>query len=40
MIRGFGAETDEEAGVIVVDDGGRTGSAFNSHGMQTAVRER
>jgi isoaspartyl peptidase/L-asparaginase-like protein (Ntn-hydrolase superfamily) len=39
-IRGFGAETDEEAGVIVVDDGGRTGSAFNSHGMQTAVRER
>lgn len=39
-IRGFGAETDEEAGVIVIDDGGRTGSAFNSDGMQTAVRER
>ncbi len=40
IIRGFGTETGEEAGVIVIDDDGRTGSAFNSAGMQTAVRER
>ena len=45
-IRGFGAATGEEAGVIAVDTDGRTGSAFNSDGMQTAsndpssVRER
>jgi isoaspartyl peptidase/L-asparaginase-like protein (Ntn-hydrolase superfamily) len=42
-IRGFGAETGEQAGVIAVDTDGRTGSAFNSDGMQTAagsVRER
>ena len=39
-IRGFGTETGEQAGVIVIDRDGRTGSAFNSDGMQTAVRER
>jgi len=39
-IRGFGAETGAEAGVIAVDIDGRTGSAFNSDGMQTAVDER
>ncbi|WP_436902703.1 isoaspartyl peptidase/L-asparaginase [Halovenus halobia] len=39
-IRGFGTETGEEAGVIVIDDDGRTGTAFNSEGMQTAVQER
>jgi beta-aspartyl-peptidase (threonine type) len=38
-IRGFGAETGAEAGVIAVDIDGRTGSAFNSDGMQTAVSE-
>jgi len=36
-IRGFGAETGAEAGVIAVDTDGRTGSAFNSAGMQTAA---
>lgn len=35
-IRGFGADTGAEAGVIAVDIDGRTGSAFNSDGMQTA----
>lgn len=36
MIRGFGSETGEQAGVIVLDSDGRTGSSFNSDGMQTA----
>ncbi|WP_336327919.1 isoaspartyl peptidase/L-asparaginase [Halovenus sp. HT40] len=35
-IRGFGTETGEEAGVIVLDSDGRVGSSFNSDGMQTA----
>jgi beta-aspartyl-peptidase (threonine type) len=39
-IRGFGTETGEEAGVIVLDSNGRTGTAFNSDEMQTADRER
>ncbi|MEF8821370.1 MAG: isoaspartyl peptidase/L-asparaginase [Halovenus sp.] len=39
-IRGFGAETGAEAGVIAVDIDGRTGSAFNSDGMQTAAASR
>jgi isoaspartyl peptidase/L-asparaginase-like protein (Ntn-hydrolase superfamily) len=39
-IRGFGAETGAEAGVIAVDRDGRTGSAFNSAGMQTAANEQ
>jgi isoaspartyl peptidase/L-asparaginase-like protein (Ntn-hydrolase superfamily) len=39
-IRGFGAETAAQAGVIVIDSEGRTGSAFNSTGMQTAGGER
>lgn len=39
-IRGFGSETGAEAGVIAADVDGRTGSAFNSAGMQTAVSER
>jgi beta-aspartyl-peptidase (threonine type) len=36
VIRGFEAETGEEAGVIVLDAGGRGGSAYNSELMQTA----
>ena len=35
-IRGFGTETGEEAGLIVLDSDGRMGSSFNSDGMQTA----
>ena len=33
----FEAETGAEAGVIVIDTEGRTGSEFNSEAMQTAV---
>ena len=39
-IRGFGAETDESAGIIAIDTSGRTGSSFNSEGMQTAAADR
>ena len=39
-IRGFGSEMGAEAGVIAVDVDGRTGSAFNSEGMQTAGSEQ
>ena len=38
VIRNFAAETGAEAGVIVIDDGGRGGSAYNSTLMQTAQR--
>ncbi|MXR50496.1 asparaginase [Halovenus sp. WSH3] len=41
LIRAFGSETGEQAGVIAVDSAGRMGSAFNSEAMQTAsARER
>lgn len=39
-IRGFGAKTDESAGIIALDTAGRTGSSFNSDGMQTAAFDR
>lgn len=38
-IRDFEAETGAEAGIIALDTQGRTGSAFNSDGMQTAETE-
>ena len=38
-IREFEEETGEEAGVIVIDVDGRTGSEYNSAAMQTAVDE-
>ncbi|PSP28096.1 asparaginase [Halobacteriales archaeon QH_2_65_14] len=37
LIEEFDSETSASAGVIAVDSDGRTGSAFNSSGMQTAT---
>ncbi|MEF8871756.1 MAG: isoaspartyl peptidase/L-asparaginase [Haloarculaceae archaeon] len=36
VLRGFATETGGEAGVIVVDANGQTGTAYNSEAMQTA----
>jgi beta-aspartyl-peptidase (threonine type) len=39
VVRGFAAETDGRAGVIVADRSGRTGSAYNTEAMATAGTE-